>query len=172
MTPPEVPGVPPTSGGTRFLGTPDAGRAPARADPRGIGATVDRLAPVTHRGKLPAALRSAIHRSPGRRRHPPGWPRPDGRSTPRPARQARDRGEALRDGIAPVRGGDPETVAERPRAYQALGIDTCVMPGYPHMEEAIRFTGLVFALIGEEVCTSCERSKAGSAVDLRARSAS
>jgi hypothetical protein len=45
-----------------------------------------------------------------------------------------------------VRGGtgtalvsDPEIVAARIREYMALGIDTFILSGYPHLEEAYRF---------------------------------
>jgi alkanesulfonate monooxygenase len=58
-------------------------------------------------------------------------------------------------GIGLVRGGsgtalvgDPETVAERLREYQSLGISTFILSGYPHLEEAYRFAELVFPLLG------------------------
>lgn len=40
--------------------------------------------------------------------------------------------------------GDPEIVAERMREYEALGIDTFVLSGYPHLEEAHRVADLLF----------------------------
>lgn len=40
--------------------------------------------------------------------------------------------------------GDPEIVAERIREYEALGIDTVVLSGYPHLEEAHRVADLLF----------------------------
>ena len=43
--------------------------------------------------------------------------------------------------------GDPETVAARMREYMALGIDTFILSGYPHREEAYRFAELVFPLL-------------------------
>jgi len=43
--------------------------------------------------------------------------------------------------------GDPETVAARIREYQDVGIDTFIMSGYPHLEEAYRFAELVFPLL-------------------------
>ena len=43
--------------------------------------------------------------------------------------------------------GDPETVAARIREYMALGIDTFILSGYPHLEEAYRFADLVFPLL-------------------------
>jgi alkanesulfonate monooxygenase len=43
--------------------------------------------------------------------------------------------------------GDPETVAARIKEYMALGIDTFIMSGYPHLEEAYRFAEMVFPLL-------------------------
>ncbi len=39
--------------------------------------------------------------------------------------------------------GDPETVAERMREYMDAGIDSFILSGYPHLEEAYRFAELV-----------------------------
>ncbi len=57
-------------------------------------------------------------------------------------------------GVGLVRGGAgtalvgvPETVAARMREYHALGIDTFVLSGYPHLEEAYRTAELVFPLL-------------------------
>lgn len=82
-------------------------------------------------------------------------------------------------GVGLVRGGagtslvgDPDTVAERMREYQALGVDTFVMSGYPHLEEAIRFAELVFPLLGKDAVTLRDSSQTGGAFDIRARSAS
>ena len=54
-------------------------------------------------------------------------------------------------GIGLVRGGagtalvgDPRTVAERMKEYAALGIDTFILSGYPHLEEAYRVAELLF----------------------------
>ena len=54
-------------------------------------------------------------------------------------------------GVGLVRGGagtslvgDPDTVAARIREYMDLGIDTFILSGYPHLEEAYRFADLVF----------------------------
>ena len=59
-----------------------------------------------------------------------------------------------RAGVGLVRGGagtalvgDPQTVAARIREYQDVGIDTFIMSGYPHLEEAYRFAELVFPLL-------------------------
>ncbi len=40
--------------------------------------------------------------------------------------------------------GDPKTVAARMQEYAELGIETFIMSGYPHLEEAYRFAELVF----------------------------
>ena len=57
-------------------------------------------------------------------------------------------------GIGLVRGGagtalvgDPETVAERMKEYMAAGVDSFILSGYPHLEEAYRFAELVFPLL-------------------------
>ncbi len=43
--------------------------------------------------------------------------------------------------------GDPETVAERMKEYMSCGIDTFILSGYPHLEEAYRFAELVLPLL-------------------------
>lgn len=57
-------------------------------------------------------------------------------------------------GIGLVRGGagtalvgDPETVAERILEYKALGIESFIFSGYPHLEEAYHLAELVFPLL-------------------------
>lgn len=50
----------------------------------------------------------------------------------------------VRGGAGTALVGDPQTVAARIKEYQALGIDTFIMSGYPHLEEAYRFAELVF----------------------------
>ena len=40
--------------------------------------------------------------------------------------------------------GDANTIAARMLEYQELGIDTFVLSGYPHLEEAYRFAELLF----------------------------
>jgi alkanesulfonate monooxygenase len=53
----------------------------------------------------------------------------------------------VRGGAGTALVGDPATVAERIREYQEVGIDTFILSGYPHLEEAYRFAELVFPLL-------------------------
>ena len=60
----------------------------------------------------------------------------------------------LWSGIGLVRGGagtalvgSPEIVAARMREYEALGIETFIFSGYPHLEEAYRVAELLFPLL-------------------------
>ena len=56
----------------------------------------------------------------------------------------------VRGGAGTAVVGDPATVAARIREYQDVGIDTFIMSGYPHLEEAYRFAELVFPLLSLE----------------------
>ncbi|SOY43196.1 FMNH(2)-dependent alkanesulfonate monooxygenase [Cupriavidus taiwanensis] len=76
----------------------------------------------------------------------------------RRTREALEISPNLWAGVGLVRGGagtalvgDPHTVAERMREYAGLGIDTFVLSGYPHLEEAYRFAELVFPLLPRSV---------------------
>lgn len=58
-------------------------------------------------------------------------------------------------GVGPVRGGagtalvgDPDQVAARVREYAAIGLDTFILSGYPHLEEAHRVAELLFPALG------------------------
>lgn len=53
----------------------------------------------------------------------------------------------VRGGAGTALVGDPRTVADRLQAYADLGLDTFVLSGYPHLEEAYRFAELVFPLL-------------------------
>jgi alkanesulfonate monooxygenase len=53
----------------------------------------------------------------------------------------------VRGGAGTALVGDPATVAERIREYQALGIDTVIASGYPHLEESYRVAELLFPLL-------------------------
>jgi alkanesulfonate monooxygenase len=50
----------------------------------------------------------------------------------------------VRGGAGTALVGDGPTVAARIKEYQSLGIDTFILSGYPHLEEAYRFSELVF----------------------------
>jgi len=53
----------------------------------------------------------------------------------------------VRGGAGTALVGDAQTVAARIEEYAALGLDTFVLSGYPHLEEAYRFAELVFPLL-------------------------
>jgi len=53
----------------------------------------------------------------------------------------------VRGGAGTALVGDPQTVAARIKEYLDIGIDTFILSGYPHLEEAYRFAELVFPLL-------------------------
>ena len=53
----------------------------------------------------------------------------------------------VRSGSATALVGSPETVAARLKEYMALGIDTVIGSGYPHLEEAYRVAEMLFPLL-------------------------
>lgn len=54
----------------------------------------------------------------------------------------------VREGAGAALVGDPATVAERIRAYQAAGVETFITSGYPHLEEAHTVAELLFPHLG------------------------
>ncbi|KMK76731.1 FMNH2-dependent alkanesulfonate monooxygenase [Alkalihalobacillus pseudalcaliphilus] len=53
----------------------------------------------------------------------------------------------VRGGAGTALVGSPEIVAARMKEYEQLGIETFILSGYPHLEEAYRFAELVFPLL-------------------------
>jgi alkanesulfonate monooxygenase len=54
----------------------------------------------------------------------------------------------VRRGAGTALVGDPKTVVARLREYQALGIETVIASGYPHLEEAYKVAELLFPELG------------------------
>jgi alkanesulfonate monooxygenase len=54
----------------------------------------------------------------------------------------------VRHGVGTALVGSPVTVAARLREYHALGIETVIASGYPHLEEAYRVAELLFPALG------------------------
>jgi alkanesulfonate monooxygenase len=68
----------------------------------------------------------------------------------------------MRGGAGTALVGDPQTVATRMREYAAVGIDTFIMSGYPHLEEAYRFAELVFPHLPERRTGAAPHHATGS----------
>ena len=67
-------------------------------------------------------------------------------------------GRNLWAGVGLVRGGagtafvgNPANVAQAMRDYQDLGVDTFILSGYPHLEEAYRTAGHYFRRLAKRV---------------------
>ena len=60
----------------------------------------------------------------------------------------------VRGGAGTALVGDGPTIAARLKEYDALGADTFVLSGYPHLEETYRFAELVFPHIGLQAPSS------------------
>lgn len=55
----------------------------------------------------------------------------------------------VRGGAGTALVGSPETIVARLNEYKELGIDTFILSGYPHLEEAYRVAELLFPLLGK-----------------------
>lgn len=75
----------------------------------------------------------------------------------------------VRGGAGTALVGSPEIIAERLKEYADLGIDTFVLSGYPHLEEAYRFAELVFPLLPGKQKVTVEGTITGGAFDVRAQ---
>lgn len=72
----------------------------------------------------------------------------------------------VRGGCGTALVGDPQTVAARLKEYADLGVDSFVLSGYPHLEEAYRFAELVFPLLpGKQPVTTGEQVMTGGPFD-------
>ncbi len=89
------------------------------------------------------------------------------------SREALKIGKNLWAGVGLARGGagtafvgSPENVARALREYQDLGVDTFILSGYPHLEEAYRTAELLFPALGrasaafQTVATAVEKAAA------------
>ncbi|MFD2250135.1 alkanesulfonate monooxygenase [Pseudochelatococcus lubricantis] len=75
----------------------------------------------------------------------------------------------VRGGAGTALVGDGQTVVERLKEYADLGVDTFVLSGYPHLEEAIRFAELAFPYLpGKQPVTVRDQALTGGAFDIRA----
>ena len=78
----------------------------------------------------------------------------DGGPARRRSRAAGDRAGPLGQGRTRPQGagtalvGDPGRVAARNREYAEIGLDTFILSGYPHLEEAYRVAELLFPELG------------------------
>ena len=73
----------------------------------------------------------------------------------------------VRGGAGTALVGDPQTVAKRLQEYADLGIETFVLSGYPHLEEAYRFAELVFPLLPGKAQATNDQVYTGGAFDAR-----
>jgi alkanesulfonate monooxygenase len=55
----------------------------------------------------------------------------------------------VRAGAGTALVGDPQQVADRMREYQAIGIDTFILSGYPHLDESYRVAELLFPALAD-----------------------
>lgn len=59
--------------------------------------------------------------------------------------------------------GNADEVADRMKAYMALGIDKVILSGYPHLEECYRFAELVVPKLPLKATTGIDRGPARNA---------
>lgn len=73
----------------------------------------------------------------------------------------------IRGGAGTALVGSPESVAQRIKEYQEVGIESFIFSGYPHLEEAYKFAELVFPLVdfhGNRPSFSNRKNLVGEAV--------
>jgi alkanesulfonate monooxygenase len=71
----------------------------------------------------------------------------------------------VRGGAGTALVGDAQTVAARIQEYADLGLDTFVLSGYPHLEEAYRFAELVFPLLPPALRQNLQNKLPGQALN-------
>jgi len=76
----------------------------------------------------------------------------------------------VRGGAGTALVGDPPTVAAGIAEYRALGVDTFILSGYPHLEEAYRFAELVFPLLDRAEDAAPERLRSAQLGEIVANS--
>ncbi len=74
----------------------------------------------------------------------------------------------VRGGAGTALVGDPDTVAARLLEYAELGVDTFVLSGYPHLEEAYRVAELLFPRLPGRRKVTVDGVQTGGAFDVRA----
>jgi alkanesulfonate monooxygenase len=74
----------------------------------------------------------------------------------------------VRGGAGTALVGDAPTVAARMQEYADMGIDTFIMSGYPHLDEAYRFAEMVFPLLPRGAATIHPISKASATGEVMA----
>ncbi|OAH53257.1 MULTISPECIES: FMNH2-dependent alkanesulfonate monooxygenase [Bacillaceae] len=65
----------------------------------------------------------------------------------------------VRGGAGTALVGDPETVAKRMKEYEDIGIETFILSGYPHLEEAYRVSELLFPYLELNQGVTVDRSE-------------
>ena len=71
-----------------------------------------------------------------------------------------------RSGVGVAIVGDPAQVAAKLRAYQALGISTFILSGYPHLEECRRFGEMVMPILRRRATPEQQGRQNGRAAGL------
>jgi alkanesulfonate monooxygenase len=71
----------------------------------------------------------------------------------------------VRSGAGTALVGDPSTVAQRMLEYSDLGIESFILSGYPHLEEAYRVAELLFPILPVERADSAAQEKQARGAD-------
>jgi alkanesulfonate monooxygenase SsuD/methylene tetrahydromethanopterin reductase-like flavin-dependent oxidoreductase (luciferase family) len=71
-----------------------------------------------------------------------------------------------RTGVGLAIVGDPSQVEAKLRAYQALGISTFILSGYPHLEECRRFGELVMPRLRDASSSALTSADASRGVPM------